>query len=61
MRKVVTAIVLGLISVPLVFAIGEPVMNKYGGAGLIATFTVMAGYFFVCQFVLSRGNPDALF
>jgi hypothetical protein len=55
------AVLLGLISFPLSFAIAEPLLSKYGGAGLAAAFVVMAVYFFVCQFFLSRGNPDALF
>jgi len=61
MRKELTAFLLGLISFPLFFAIGEPLLSNYGGAGLTATFVVMAIYFFVCQFFLSRGNPGALF
>ena len=61
MRKVLPGLVLGLISFPLLFAIGETLLSNYGDAGLTATFFVMAVYFFVCQFLLSRGNPDALF
>jgi len=61
MRKVLTALILGLISFPLFFLFGEPLLSAYEGAGLTATFIVMAVYFFVCQFFLSRGNPDALF
>jgi hypothetical protein len=61
MRRTLSAFILGFISLPLSFAIGEPLLSNYGGSGLTATFIVMAVYFFVCQFFLSRGKPDALF
>ena len=60
-RRMVVAATLGFLSVPLFFAIGEPLNSAYGVPGLAATFSVMAVYFFTCQFFLSRGNPGALF
>ncbi len=53
MDKRVVALLLGVVSFLLVMFVGE-------GAGLPAAFAVLAVYFFVCQFLLSRGNRDAL-
>jgi len=39
--------------------IGETLSYYYGNVGLVAVFIIMAAYFFICQFFLSRGNPDA--
>lgn len=38
--------------------IGELFMHVWGDVGLIPAFILMAVYFFICQFFLSRGNPD---
>jgi hypothetical protein len=43
---------LGLVSFVLFMFIGE-------SAGLMPAFITMAVYFFGCQFLLSRGNPEA--
>lgn len=47
------AFFLGVLSFFLFFVILETV-------GLVVAFILMALYFFICQFRLSRGNPDAL-
>jgi hypothetical protein len=39
--------------------IGEPASHALGNAGPIVTFILMAAYFFICQFRLSLGNPNA--
>jgi hypothetical protein len=51
MNKKMVAFFLALLSFPLMF-IGESI-------GLSAMFSVLAVYFFICQFLLSRGHPDA--
>jgi hypothetical protein len=41
--------------------IGESLLRPIGETmALIVTFAALAVYFFICQFRLSRGNPDAL-
>jgi cellobiose-specific phosphotransferase system component IIC len=59
MQKTTVAFFLGLFSVFLFFFIGEKLSYHYGNAGLLVTFVVMLAYFFICQFFLSRGNPNA--
>ena len=51
MNEKFVALFLALLSFPIIF-IGETI-------GLSAMFVVMAVYFFVCQFLLSRRHPDA--
>jgi hypothetical protein len=52
MNKVLVAFLLGLLSFLVMMFIGE-------SFGLFAAFSSLAAYFLVCQFLLSRGNPDA--
>jgi putative effector of murein hydrolase len=52
MRKTWIAFLLGLPSFLVLMFVGET-------AGLIAAFTSLAVYFFVCEFLLSRRNIDA--
>jgi hypothetical protein len=59
MIKVLGAFFLGLVAFVLVWAIAEAVLYEFGYPGIIATFILMAACFFICQFFLSRGNPDA--
>ncbi len=59
MPKALIAFFLGLFSLPLYMLIGEPLSSYYGNVGLVAAFIIMAAYFFICQFFLSRGHPDA--
>jgi hypothetical protein len=59
MPKVLIAFFLGLFSIFLFFFIGEKLLHYYGNVGLAAAFILMAAYFFICQFLLSRGNPNA--
>jgi len=59
MAKVLRAFFLGLFAFVFVWAIGEAALFDFGYAGIIATFILMAACFFICQFFLSRGNPDA--
>jgi len=59
MAKVLRAFFLGLLAFVFVWAIAEAVLYEFGYAGIIATFILMAACFFICQFFLSRGNPDA--
>jgi hypothetical protein len=59
MPRAKVAVFLGILSFFLMFIIGEPASEHLGNAGLILTFVVMAAYFFLCQFRLSRGNPNA--
>lgn len=59
MPKTLLAFLLGVLSFLLFFFIGEPASHYLGNAGLIVTFILMAAYFFICQFQLSRGNPNA--
>jgi len=51
MTKALGAFFLGVLSVPLAFVFGEMDAFVFG--------IVMAAYFFICQFWLSRGNPRA--
>jgi len=59
MSKSALALILGFLSFFLFMFIGETLSEHFGAAGFIPTFVVMVAYFFVCQFFLSRGNPDA--
>ena len=59
MKKEPVALVLGVFSFFLFFFIGETASFHWGDTGLIVAFIMMAAYFFICQFLLSRGNPDA--
>jgi hypothetical protein len=59
MPKALVAFFLGLFFFFLFMFIGETLMYHFGDAGLIPTSVVMVAYFFICQFFLSRGNPDA--
>ena len=47
------AFILGLLSFPLLFMVGESL-------GMAAAFATLAVYFFACQFLMSRGNPAVL-
>jgi len=61
MNKLSGALLLGLLSFVLMMFIGEFLVKLIGETmGLLATFSLLAVYFFICQFLLSRGNPDAL-
>ena len=61
MNKLAGAFLLGLLSFILMMFLGEALGKLIGEAtGLTVTFSVLAVYFFVSQFLLSRGNPDAL-
>ena len=59
MPKALIAFFLGLFSFFLFMFIGEKSLYYYSDIGLVAAFILMAAYFFICQFLLSRGNPDA--
>ena len=59
MSKASVAFFLGVLSFFLFSFIGEPASHYLGNAGPIVTFILMAAYFFICQFRLSRGNPNA--
>jgi hypothetical protein len=59
MPRARAAFFLGFLSFFLTFFIGEKASHYLGNAGLIVTFILMAAYFFICQFRLSRGNPNA--
>jgi len=59
MSKASAAFFLGVLSFFLFSFIGEPASHYLGNAGFIVTFILMAAYFFICQFRLSRGNPSA--
>jgi hypothetical protein len=60
MTKPLTAFFLGLLSFFVFMAVGEAAMYSIGEAvGLILALILMLAYFFICQFFLSRGNPDA--
>jgi len=54
MSKVKVAFLLGVISFLVVMVVGETFSEK-----ATIFFILMAAYFFICQFFLSRGNPDA--
>jgi hypothetical protein len=53
MNKVLVAFLLGLVAFPVMMFLGETF-------GLVVAFSSLAAYFFICQVLLSRGNPDAL-
>ncbi len=53
MKKPAIALLLGVVSFLLMMFVGE-------AWGLPAAFATLAGYFFVCQLLLSRGNRHAL-
>jgi len=56
------AFLLGVLSFAVFMFVGETADNLLGDtAGVIVTGIVMLAYFFICQFRLSRGNPNALF
>jgi hypothetical protein len=57
--RALVAVFLGILSFFLMFIIGEPASHQLGNAGLVLMFILMAAYFFLCQFRLSRGNPNA--
>jgi len=59
MPKALIAFFLGLFYFLLFMFVGETLSSYYGNVGLAAAFILMAAYFFICQFFLSRGNPDA--
>jgi uncharacterized membrane-anchored protein len=60
MLKVLGAFFLGVLSFVVFMFVGETADNIFGViAAPIATFILMAAYFFICQFLLSRGNPHA--
>lgn len=60
MSKVLAAFLLGLFSFFLFMAIGEAATYYMGeAAGLLVDLVLMAVYFFICQFLLSRGHPNA--
>jgi hypothetical protein len=59
-RKPLLAFFLWLICFVLLWGLGETREDKFGeAAGLIAAFVVIGACLFICQFLLSRGNPDA--
>ena len=53
MAKKLAALTLGIISFFLMFAVGEEL-------GIVAAFIFIAVYYLAAQFLLSRGNPNAL-
>jgi hypothetical protein len=59
MSKASVAFFLGVLSFFLFFFIGETATHYLGNAGFVVLFILMATYFFICQFRLSRGNPNA--
>ena len=61
MIKALGAFFLGVLSFVVFMFVGETADNIFGViAARIATFILMAAYFFICQFLLSRGNPHAI-
>jgi len=55
------AFFLGVLSFFLLFIVGEALVENVGEAvGMVVAFILLAAYFFICQFRLSRGNPNAL-
>jgi hypothetical protein len=59
-KKSLIAFFLGLFGFFLYMGVGEGFSDKYGeNVGLAAAFISLAAYFFICQFFLSRGNPNA--
>ena len=62
MIKGLGAFFLGVLSVPVVLIFGdlrEQWKNLSGLPGVFLLCIVVAAYFFICQFWLSRGNPHA--
>lgn len=59
MSKALVALALGILSFFLFMFIGESATWNLGNAGFVITYIVMAAYFFISQFRLSRGNPVA--
>jgi hypothetical protein len=59
MQKTFLGFLLSGFSIVLLFFPGEPLTYYFGDTGFIATFVIITAYFFVCQFFLSRGNPNA--
>lgn len=59
MPRIAVAFLLSVIFFFLFMFIGETSTSYLGDAGFVPTFVLMAGYFFACQFRLSRGNADA--
>jgi hypothetical protein len=60
MSRVLMALLLGLFSLFLFMVVGEAAMYHIGEAvGLFVALILLAAYFFICQFLLSRGNPNA--
>jgi len=61
--KVLIAFFLGLFSFLLFMFVGSEATVEFLGdiAATIIIVIVMMAYFFICQFLLSRGNPNALF
>jgi hypothetical protein len=54
------AFFLGVLSFFLLFIGGALVENVGDAVGTVLAFVLLAAYFFICQFRLSRGNPNAL-
>jgi len=54
MAKKIIAVILGIISFFIMFAVGEPF-------GVIVGFSFIGIYYMFIQFLLSRGNPRALY
>ena len=62
MLKVLGAFLLGLLSFVVFMFVGETADYRLSDiAAYIVIVIVMMAYFFICQFLLSRGNPNALF
>jgi hypothetical protein len=59
MPKALSAFFLGLLSFFLFMVAGEAASYHLGDVGFILAFILMAAYFFICQFLLSRGNSNA--
>lgn len=60
MSRAWIAFLLGLGGLFLYMFIGESFSDYYGeNAGYAAVFILVTAYFFICQFFLSRGNPNA--
>jgi hypothetical protein len=60
MLKALIAFFLGLLGMFLYMGVAEGFSYYYGeNVGLAVAFILVAAYFFICQFFLSRGNPDA--
>jgi hypothetical protein len=60
MPKIFLAFLLSVLSFFLMFLFGETALHYFGDAGLIPAFMIIAAYFFICQFLLSRGHSEAL-